>query len=181
MFNALAGIQNLMNKNDVSAANRYLSKFARITRTVLDENHNEAISIAEETRFIEDYLQMEQLRFGFQYEISIDENINQSDTEIPSMLLQPFVENAVKHGVSALNSSGFVRVNVYKNNSGIVMEVADNGKGFAMQDHSDGKGIMLSKRRIELLNSLHHKNSILLDMRSGAEGTTIILRLENWL
>lgn len=61
------------------------------------------------------------------------------------------------------------------------MEVADNGKGFAMQDHSDGKGIILSKRRIELLNSLHHKNSILLDMKSGTEGTTIILRLENWL
>src|SRR5690606_22717264 len=68
LFNALAGIQNLMNKNETDNANKYLAKFARLTRNVLDDK--ELISLSQEKTLLDDYLQMEQLRFGFQYEIS---------------------------------------------------------------------------------------------------------------
>lgn len=110
MFNALAGIQNLMNKGDINATNRYLSKFSRITRNVLDDKNKEAITINEEVSLLEDYLQMEQMRFGFNYNIHIDEKIDRANTEIPSMLLQPYIENAVKHGVSSLKQAGVIAI-----------------------------------------------------------------------
>lgn len=67
LFNALAGIQNLMNKNEIDNANKYLSKFARLTRNVLDDK--ELASLSQEKTLLNDYLQMEQFRFGFKYEL----------------------------------------------------------------------------------------------------------------
>src|SRR5690606_4715961 len=108
LFNALSGIQNLMNKNEIDNANKYLSKFARLTRNVLDGK--ELISLSQEKTLLDDYLQMEQLRFGFKYEINHSENLDLDNIEIPSMLLQPFVENAVKHGISEKATDGKITV-----------------------------------------------------------------------
>ncbi|MCH5715802.1 sensor histidine kinase [Niabella hibiscisoli] len=98
IFNALSGIQTLMNKNEIDTANEYLSKFARLTRRVLDDADKDQVSLADEAALLDDYLKMEQLRFGFQYNITIDDKLSE-DTLIPIMLLQPLVENAVKHGI----------------------------------------------------------------------------------
>ena len=108
LFNALSGIQNLINKNEIDNANKYLSKFARLTRNVLDDK--ELISLAQEKALLDDYLQMEQLRFGFNYEINAVENLDLNNIEIPSMLLQPFVENAIKHGIASKNNEGSVEI-----------------------------------------------------------------------
>jgi two-component system LytT family sensor kinase len=127
MFNALAGIQNLMNQNKIDEANRYLNKFARLTRNVLDQQ--ELISLVEEKDLLEDYLQMEQLRFGFTYEIEVHQQIN-LNVEIPSMLLQPFVENAVKHGIAAKLDKGHIKVSFTNHHKDLIFSVRDNGIGF---------------------------------------------------
>jgi len=179
LFNALSGIQNLMNKNNIDQANRYLTKFARLTRNVL--NSNEMINITEEAALLDDYLQMEQLRFGFTYHIDIDKNLDAENTEIPSMLLQPFVENAVKHGIAGLGADGKIDIRIVKNDKNLELSVTDNGNGFDTAKENTGIGLTLSKKRIDLLNTIYKGSPVLLDIKSGVSGTTIKITLTQWL
>lgn len=179
LFNALAGIQNLMNKNEVDQANRYLAKFARLTRNVL--NSDELINIAGEIALLDDYLQMEQLRFGFIYNIDIEKDIDAENVEMPSMLLQPFVENAVKYGVADMGANGKIAINITRQSNSLILSISDNGNGFDINQQKEGLGIPLSKRRITLLNEIYQQSPVLLDIRSGVSGTEIILTLNRWL
>ncbi|WP_090887016.1 sensor histidine kinase [Pedobacter rhizosphaerae] len=179
LFNALAGIQNLMNKNEIDNANKYLSKFARLTRNVLDDK--ELISLSQEKTLLDDYLQMEQLRFGFTYDIGFSPNLDLDITEIPSMLLQPFVENAVKHGISRKSINGKINITFNKEANDLVLTVSDNGNGFDTEKKSSGLGLLLSQNRIALLNSIYKENRFTLATESTSNGTKIILTLTNWL
>jgi hypothetical protein len=179
LFNALSGIQNLMNKNETDNANKYLSKFARLTRNVLDDK--ELISLSQEKTLLDDYLQMEQLRFGFTYEIHCSENLDVDNIEIPSMLLQPFVENAVKHGISQKSNDGKIMIAFIKQANDLVLIVTDNGNGFDTKKKSNGLGLPLSDSRIELLNSIYKENRFTLDMQSTNNETKISLTLTDWL
>ncbi|MES2418976.1 MAG: histidine kinase [Bacteroidota bacterium] len=179
LFNALSGIQNLMNKNEIDNANKYLSKFARLTRNVLDDK--ELISLSQEKTLLDDYLQMEQLRFGFKYEINRSEELDLDNIEIPSMLLQPFVENAVKHGISQKASDGKIMITFIKQANDLVLTVTDNGSGFDSEKKNNGLGLPLSDSRIELLNSIYKKNRFNLAIQSTTNGTKISLVLTDWL
>ena len=179
LFNALSGIQNLMNKNEIDSANKYLSKFARLTRNVLDDK--ELISLSQEKTLLDDYLQMEQLRFGFKYEIKHSENLDLDNIEIPSMLLQPFVENAVKHGISQKATVGKIMIEFIKQASNLVLTVTDNGNGFDTEKKYSGLGLQLSDSRIALLNSIYKENHFTLAIQSTTNGTKISLTLTDWL
>lgn len=179
LFNALAGIQNLMNKNEIDNANRYLSKFARLTRNVLDSK--ELISLIEEKTLLDDYLQMEQLRFGFQYSIIASADLDTENIEIPAMLLQPFVENAVKHGIAEQGNKGNVIVRFMKKSSNLILSIGDNGKGFDTSRTYNGLGLNLSKNRISLLNTIYKDTPFLLDIQSDTSGTIITITLTQWL
>ncbi len=179
LFNALAGIQNLINRNDVDKANRYLGKFARLTRNVLDERLNDLISIEEEKALLDDYLQMEQLRFAFQYTISIEPQL--AIIEIPAMLLHPFVENAIKHGMSQIETNGQISIKFEGQGKNLLISIIDNGKGFKLNENYSGLGIKLSKSRISLLNSIYIDTHIELSMTSNDKGSTILITLKEWL
>jgi two-component system LytT family sensor kinase len=181
MFNALTSIQNLINKNNITDANFYLSKFAGLTRQVLDSNNENLLSLEDEVKLLTDYLEMEQLRFSFQYEVDVDPSLNQANIEVPAMLLQPFVENAVKHGVSGLKDGGMVKVHLKGIGTDLEMKVQDNGAGYAKGMASSGYGIKLSEERVELLNQLYKDQSISLAIDSSAAGTVITIRLSNWI
>ncbi|MBC6111792.1 sensor histidine kinase [Pedobacter fastidiosus] len=179
LFNALAGIQNLMNKNEIDNANRYLSKFARLTRNVLDSK--ELISLTEEKTLLDDYLQMEQLRFGFQYKINAPADLDTENIEIPSMLLQPFVENAVKHGIAEKGADGNIEIDFKKQSADLILSIKDNGKGFdATKDYS-GLGLSLSKNRISLLNTIYKETPFVLNIQSDTNGTVVTITLTQWL
>ncbi|SIQ60879.1 sensor histidine kinase [Pontibacter lucknowensis] len=179
LFNALAGIQNLMNRNEIDKANKYLSKFARLTRNVLDDK--ELISLSQEKTLLDDYLQMEQLRFGFEYEINHSEDLDLANIEIPSMLLQPFVENAVKHGISQKATDGKVIITFSKQANDLQLTVTDNGNGFDPVKKTNGLGLPLSESRIALLNSIYKENRFTLAIQSTTNGTKISLTLIDWL
>ena len=179
MFNALSGIQNLMNKNEIDNANKYLAKFARLTRNVL--NDKELISLSQEKTLLDDYLQMEQLRFGFKYEINSSENLDLDNIEIPSMLLQPFVENAVKHGVSQKANDGKIMVVFTKQANDLILTVNDNGNGFDTKKNYDGLGLQLSEQRIALLDGVYKENRFTLVKHSSSDGTKISVTLSDWL
>ncbi len=179
LFNSLTGIQNLMNKNEIDNANRYLSKFARLTRNVLDDK--ELISLSQEENLLDDYLQMEQLRFGFQYEINHSQDLDMDNIEIPSMLLQPFVENAVKHGVAQRLSAGKITIEFFKQAKDLIMTIEDNGSGFDANIKYTGLGLQLSNSRIALLNSIYKENRFILAIQSTSNGTQVDLTLTDWL
>ncbi len=183
-FNALNSIQNLMNKNDVEAANHYLSRFASLTRRVLASGDNDMICLADEITLLDDYLQMEQLRFGFTYKINVDDTLNKSNIEIPFMLLQPFVENAVKHGVSPLADKGLVEIDIARNAKNLILTVSDNGSGFnenILNPESMGMGLKLCRDRIALLNNMYQNQAISLNIVSNNTGSKITVILTDWL
>ena len=179
MFNALSGIQNLMNKNEPDQVNRYLTKFARLTRSVL--NNNDLISLTEEKALLDDYLQMEQLRFGFKYAIEFDPQLDLANTEIPAMLLQPIAENAVKHGIAELGENGIINIKMTQRDKDLIIFITDNGKGFDMSQAGNGLGLTLTKNRIALLNTIHKGSAIALDIKSEPLNTTVTVTLFQWL
>lgn len=178
MFNALAGIQSLMNEKKTEEANQYLGKFSRLTRNVLE--NKELISLTEEKALLDDYLQMEQLRFGFNYQINIQPDVD-LNIEMPAMLLQPFVENAVKHGIAEKGKFGEIDISFAKNDKNLMLELRDNGKGFDTSKSYDGYGLKLSQNRFLLLNSIYKENNIILDMNADENGTVIMITLREWL
>jgi two-component system, LytTR family, sensor kinase len=184
MFNALSSIQNLMDRKETSAANHYLSIFSRLTREVLNTGEKELISLEDEINLIDNYLKMEQLRFGFQYTLTIEEGLNKANIEIPAMLLQPMVENAVKHGISGLRDKGSINVSIGGINQSLMLSVSDNGKGFdkiKVSDDTSGLGIKLSNERIALLNKIYSEQPISIEFNSGKQGTKVTVTLKDWL
>jgi len=132
-------------------------------------------------RILETYLLLEQLRFGFRYEMAAAPDLPIATTEIPAFLLQPLVENAVKHGVSDLHGEGFVRIGFSQENANFIAEVTDNGKGWDPTAGTTGYGLRLTRERIRLLNQLSAHQSITMTIHSqpGA-GATIRLQFTNW-
>lgn len=179
VFNALSGIQNLMNQHEIEKANAYLSKFARLTRNILDGK--QLIALKDEYRLLDDYLAMEKLRFNFNYEIRLNLEIDLLEVMIPAMLLQPFAENAVKHSMSILGDKGDLLVEFRSRNKDLILSVHDNGTGFHVENPQEGFGLPLSKKRIDLLNQMYRECPVILDLHSDQKGTIVVITLNNWL
>ncbi|GAB4042740.1 hypothetical protein GCM10028810_02700 [Spirosoma litoris] len=181
VFNALSSIQGLINKQDIQGANNYLADFARLMRESLANSNKEEVSLHEEIKGLETYLRLEQLRFGFTYQILLDDSINQYESSIPALLLQPLVENAVKHGVSALGENGVVTIRFDKNGDTMIVRIVDNGKGFLATTSTGGFGLKLTRDRIDLLNKLNRDQPIQVELPAhSTAGTEIILRFTHW-
>ncbi|HVM88201.1 MAG TPA: histidine kinase [Puia sp.] len=180
VFNALNSVQGLINKNETEKANKYLADFATLMRSTLASSNKNTYSMDEEIKMLGYYLQLEQLRFPFQFRIIVEETINPSTTEIPVLLLQPLVENAVKHGVSSLQEHGKIEINFSRQEKNLIVKINDNGKGFNKTKEQDGYGLKLTNERIKLLNEMSKNQQINMQVQQNEE-TTIILTLENWL
>lgn len=181
VFNALSSIQGLMNKQDIQGANNYLSNFAKLMRESLTNSNKEDVPLHEEIQVLETYLSLERLRFGFQYQIVVDDSINRYDTNIPALLVQPLVENAVKHGISGLQEAGLIDIRFDKTDGAMVVHIADNGRGFPAQESTNGFGLKLTRDRIKLLNELNPAQPIQLEINPRQPtGTSVILRFTHW-
>lgn len=183
IFNALSSIQGLINKQDIKGANEYLSDFARLMRESLNNGNKERVSVDKELKAMETYLKLEQLRFGFGYEIRVDEQINIYETEIPSLLLQPIIENAVKHGVSALQEKGRIELAFVKRDNDMLITIIDNGIGFNGYSNENGFGLKLTRDRIKLLNDFNKSKlqEVKFEIQKNEpEGTRIAFIFNNW-
>ena len=180
VFNALSSIQGLINKKDIEGANMYLSDFAKLMRDTMTNNNKEQTSLNEEIITLETYLKLEQLRFGFKFDIKTND-VNIYETEIPSLLLQPLIENAVKHGVSSLKEDGNVSLLFSKTNNDMIVEIQDNGGGFVINEVENGYGLKLTRDRIKLLNQIMNGQSIELHIKgNNPSGTIVSLQFKNW-
>lgn len=181
VFNALNSIQALITKNDLEAANKYLSEFSTLLRDSLKNSGKEMVSLLLEIKMLDTYLKLEQLRFGFNYNIIIGDDIDKNAVEVPVMLVQPLVENAVKHGIAPLYNNGVLAISFKRTSQDLIVSIADNGKGLNPQQISNGLGLKLTRERIELLNKMLKGQSLELSIESSSDGTIARLLLKNWL
>lgn len=181
VFNALSSIQGLINKQDIEGANNYLSDFAKLMRESLASSNKEQIPLKQEIEILDTYLKLEQMRFGFKYEINADEHIGLYETEIPILLLQPIVENAVKHGVSSLQDKGRITICFAREDNMMLVSITDNGPGFTGSESKQGFGLKLTRDRIKLLNELTNGQPIQLVINQNkTHGTEFQFKFTNW-
>ncbi|MFN8303013.1 MAG: histidine kinase [Saprospiraceae bacterium] len=182
IFNALSSIQGLINRNDLDGANRYLSAFGSLVRSSLADVERNFIPLSREISALDTYLSLEKLRFGFRYAIETGEGLAPDNIEVPSLLLQPLAENAVKHGVSGLLEKGLIRVVVGANGGDLYIRVIDNGAGFAATPGAEGYGLKLTADRIKLLNEMPGQRRIVLHCSNlPGEGAQAEILFQNWL
>jgi len=180
VFNALGSIQGLLNDNQIEKANQYLVGFSSLLRNTLASSENEIHSVENELKSINNYVELEQLRNPFKYNFSIDENINIYETEIIPLLIQPLIENAIKHGISN-KANAELTISISKNEDDLIFEITDNGKGFDILAEQKGFGLKLVKDRISLFNQSSKKKKIELDIQSNTSGTKSTVCYKNWL
>ena len=179
IFNSLNSIQGLINTNDIRGANQYLSEFGSLMRNTLTGTDKNFTNLANDISALDSYLKLEQLRYGFIYNIHIAEDIDTGETDMPFLLLQPVVENAVKHGVAGMKDRGMITITFQRNNGHMTATVQDNGNGFSTLGKT-GYGLKLTRDRIALLNQVMHNRSLTLDMESGQQGTIVHIHFHNW-
>lgn len=152
IFNALNSIQNLINRSEVELANRYLLNFAKLLRIVLSSSEKKLITLSEEMDMLRLYLSLEQLRMPFLFSIEKEDSIEPEIIEIPGMLIQPLVENAVKHAIVP-NRGGHITIRFSMKNSILIIEIEDDGPGINVQEstNTNGFGLKIVKERLKLL------------------------------
>ena len=166
IFNALNSVNSFIATNDERTANKYLSDFSKLMRSVLENSEEDFIPLEKEIELLELYTKLEHFRFKdkFNYNISIDENVKVSDFQIPPMLLQPYIENAVWHGLRYKKEKGKLEINVTQNsNEEITITIIDDGVGRKKskalktenQQKQNSKGMGNIKKRVSILNEMY--------------------------
>ena len=188
VFNCLNSIQRYILQVDVEKANFYLHKFSMLIRQILQNSTLPNITLNEEISTLDLYLQLEKLRFKdkMNYSVSIDKNINGDQVLIPPMLVQPFVENAVIHGITPLkHREGKISIQFTMQQAQLVCRVDDNGVGLSrvekeIRSTHKSMGLVMTKDRIEALNTLNDEKIKLeiinkSEQNAAAQGTLIII------
>ena len=167
VFNSLNSIQHFILTNKSADAGKYLNKFARLMRVILNNSEKSLITIREELEYLQLYLELEEMRFEgkFTWKLDISEDIDIDYFEIPAMLLQPYVENAILHGLMPKNGGGKLDIVMRLEKNTIICSVIDNGIGrerakemrqlSKRKDHQS-LGMKITHDRLELINRLNN-------------------------
>jgi two-component system LytT family sensor kinase len=131
IFNALNSVNHYVSQNDERAANKYLSDFSKLMRSVMDTSKHDLIVLSEELEILRLYLQLEHSRFKekFEYSFTIDDDIDVSEFKVPPMIIQPYIENAIWHGLRYIDGKGLLNIYFSKNTNGLLVTITDNGIG----------------------------------------------------
>lgn len=170
MFNALNSIESYIWNNEIKAASEYLGKFARLMRLVLENSHFDTVPIDKELEALNIYLQLEAMRsdFSFEFEVKDETGLDLLENEITPMLLQPFVENAVLHGLNPLKErKGMLQILISKiDDAQILVIIRDNGVGRKKEDKPRiSFGMSLTKERILKLNQNNEDALVITDLK----------------
>ncbi|TPD68603.1 tetratricopeptide repeat-containing sensor histidine kinase [Flavobacterium microcysteis] len=132
IFNSISNIQGLIREKKEEESISYLNKFSVLTRQILENSNENYISLEEEVGMMENYLSIQQLLYSnkFSFTLVVDEAIDQESLFLPPMLTQPFIENAIKHGLADKDQNGKIDIRFYLKESKLFFEIFDNGKGF---------------------------------------------------
>ena len=193
IFNCLNNIQRFIFKNDIENTNKYLTEFATLIRTTLENADKLLINLSDEINYLKMYLEMENLRFDnkLHFECIVNENVDVQNIEIPTMLLQPFIENSIKHGILNLKDrAGLIKLDFFIENNFLNCKIIDNGIGrkesaiLKLNEKLlfESKGIEITTRRIQMFN-FNKKQEIKLEIKDlydpyeNAIGTEVHLQI----
>jgi tetratricopeptide (TPR) repeat protein/anti-sigma regulatory factor (Ser/Thr protein kinase) len=193
IFNALNSVNSFIASNDERTANRYLTDFSLLMRAVLENSEEDFIPLEKEIELLELYTKLEHFRFQdkFDYSIRVDENIKIQDFCIPPMLLQPYIENAVWHGLRYKKTKGFLDIAITQSEEDeIKIIIADNGIGrtkskalkTANQQKQNSKGMGNIKTRVSILNTMYKdKVDVSIDdfQDESDTGTQVVVTLKS--
>lgn len=192
IFNSLNAIQELVLTENVTAAYDYLSKFSKLLRLVLNNSEKPLIPLSGETAMLQLYLELESLRFrqSFSFSITVGEALDAETVLVPPLLVQPFIENALWHGLMLKEGEKRLSVRIEAKDSGLMCTVEDNGIGRKRAveikeqklgaGHFESKGLTLSRQRIELLKASGRKGEVKIEdlyEEGHAAGTRVSLYL----
>lgn len=191
IFNALNSINNFIAKNDELNANKYLGRFSKLMRIILNTSEEDFIPLEKEIEIIELYLQIENMRFEdkFRYEFNIDENVDVLSFNIPPMMIQPYIENAIWHGLRYLDANGLLIVDLKMENNFLKIHIQDNGIGRKKsmelktknQMSNESKGIKNTKSRLNILAKMYKKEirHNITDLNPDGSGTVVEIWIPN--
>lgn len=165
IFNSLSSIQHFIYANQPQLAGEQLSDFARLIRLILENSRHETISLVKETETIQLYIGLQQMRFphGFDFVLEVDSTLNKQQTFVPPMLAQPFLENAIEHGIKQIERKGKITLRFIRQNNRIRIEVEDNGIGMKAANHlktnsehpHESLSIKICRERLSILEKKH--------------------------
>lgn len=189
VFNSLNSIQHYILNSKGGEAVKYLSKFAKLIRLILNNSEKPSVTINEDLEAITLYLELERMRFDnkFSYDISIDSNLDPDFEEIPPMLIQPYLENAILHGINPKEGQGHIKINIQLIDQFIKISIIDDGIGRekseavqSIRSRSPHKslGMKITKDRLKILNAIHqsHLSVNVIDLyseRKESSGTQV--------
>lgn len=153
LFNTLHAISTLMHK-DVDAADRMMTQLSDLLRVALDNTGVQEVSLKNELDFLERYLEIEKTRFGDRLQVQMDIDPSTLDARVPNLILQPLVENAIRHGIERRTSPGCVDISARRNDGELVVLICDDGPGLKNDGHAElapGVGLRNTKARLEHL------------------------------
>ncbi|MCE3225547.1 MAG: hypothetical protein K0S32_98 [Bacteroidetes bacterium] len=193
LFNALNSIQDFILEKSKHEAYDYLARFSKLVRMVLNNSEDKMVPLQRELELIRLYVELEQLRFtnGFDFTLDISSGINSDTVEVPTMLIQPYVENAIWHGLMNLNNErkGELSIRIEKNSSLLKIIIQDNGVGrknaaqYRKEEMHKPVGMKLTERRLQMINKMQgYENasvsvSDLYDKEQKAIGTRVEINL----
>jgi tetratricopeptide (TPR) repeat protein len=189
IFNSIASIQNYIIKNNSLEASSYLAKFANLMRNILYQSRVEFISLDKEIEMLGDYLKLQELRLNDQlsYSINIDDAIDPETMAVPPLLMQPFIENAIEHGIlKKENATGNIILKIFLQGKEIVFEIEDDGIGIKnsakmKKEEHHSLATEIIKNRLILLSKSYRKkpvfNTVDLNDNFGKTGTKVVVKL----
>ncbi len=163
IFNVLGSIQNYMLKNDLRKASDFLAQFASLTRATLNNSAAETISLADEISMLRNYIELEKMRSQnkFDFRMDYDQNLELDFIKIPPMLIQPFIENAIKHGFKKIGSGGFLKIQITDKTDCVEFLIEDNGSGIQEPDDAEKKhrsmAMAIFEKRRKLITQKYKK------------------------
>ncbi len=192
IFNALNSVNSFIASNDERTANKYLTDFSLLMRAVLENSEEDFIPLEKEIELLQLYTKLEHFRFQdkFDYNINVDDHINIKDFVIPPMLLQPYIENAVWHGLRYKKTKGYLEISITQSKTDeIVITITDDGIGRKKskalktknQQKQNSKGMGNIKKRVSILNDMYKdKVDVFIDDYKDEEdaGTKVIVSLK---
>lgn len=187
IFNSLSSIGDYMLKNDTESAYNYMTQFARLMRQTLENSNRKEITLDDDLQFTELYLQVENKRLNhqFTYDIKVDETIDRQNTLIPPLMLQPFIENSIWHGISKKDGNGHILIEIKKNDNRLICSVDDNGAGLNNLNNQEiqntGKnqslGVQITESRLAILNKQKQIKGQLKILDKNGEGVRVEISL----
>ena len=171
LFNTLHSVSALVRKNENPAAIKMLGRLGEFLRLALENQGTQLVSLNEELDFLERYLEIEKIRFQERLQVSMDVDARLLEYNVPNLILQPIVENAIHHGIAPHSQAGKIQIRAFKKEDKLVMQVEDDGPGMKNMDAAR-KGVGLSNTQ-ERLERLYGENQEL-KLEGGTDGGLLV-------